>query len=69
MRPLTLEGMSCVQQEAYDDDIIGGGIIEEFMSEVGAVSINDEKAGAAVGNTTGLWVKNRLDPLSPNDMQ
>ena len=63
-----MEGMGCVWWEAYDDDIMGSGIIKEFMGEVGAVTVNDEKAGVVIGNTMGLRIKNRLDPLSPNDL-
>ena len=40
----------------------------ELIGEVGAVPINNEKSGAAIGNALGLRVKDSLHPLLPNDL-
>jgi len=60
--------MGCVWWEANNNDIMSGGIVKEFMREVGAVTINNEKAHVAIGNIPGLRVKDSIHPLLSNDL-
>ena len=55
-------------RKAYDNNIMSSGIVKELIGEVGAVSINNEKPSAAIGNALGLRVKDSLYPLPPNDL-
>ena len=54
--------------EANDNNIMSSGIVKELIGEVGAVSIDNEKPSAALGNALGLRVKDSLHPLVPNDL-
>jgi len=60
--------MGCVWWEADNNDIMSGSIVKELIGEVGAVTINNEKASAAIGNIPGLRVKDSLHPLLANDL-
>jgi len=55
-------------REANDNDIMSGSIVKELIGEVGAVTINNEKPGMALGNILSLRVKNSFHPLLPNDL-
>ena len=55
-------------REEYDNNTISAGIVKEFIAEMGAMTIHNEKPGMAIGNILGLRVKDSLYPLLPNDL-